>query len=237
MSMTLDQEKKEIALKGKIRDFVFGIQDGLISTLGLLCGVQSATDNSKTVIITGIAAMFTGALSMATGAFLATKAEKEIFEKELKDQEDYIEEHPYLAHEELLESLNKEGLSRESAYRVVKLFSKQKMVFVRTFQEKVLGMSSSEMSRPFLSALVMYLSFVIGAAVPIIPYFLFNVDQGVWVSVGVSAMTLFSVGVFKSWLARKSLIRGGLEFLLVACGSAFLGWLVGQFLAPEANLA
>ena len=236
MTSDLENEKKEIALKGKIRDFVFGIQDGLISTLGLLCGVQSATDNSYTVIVTGIAAMFTGALSMATGAFLAAQAERQIFEKELKDQERYIDEHPFLAHEELLEALNQEGLSRESAYRVVKLFGKQKMVFVRTFQEKVLGISATEVSRPFLSAIVMYFSFVIGAFFPIFPYLLMDVDQGVWVSIGLSGVVLFVVGGFKSYLAKKSRFLGGLEFLLVAFGSAGVGWLIGHFLAPGANL-
>lgn len=236
MPTELDREKKDIILKGKIRDFIFGVQDGLISTLGLLCGVQSATDDSRTVIITGIAAMFTGALSMATGAFLSTQAEKQIFEKELKDQERYIEDYPYEAHEELLEALNKEGLPRESAYRVVSLFGKQKLVFLRTFQEKVLGLSSTEMSKPFLSACVMYLSFVLGAAIPIFPYLIFNVDTGVWWSVAASGVSLFIVGALKSRFADKSAFRGGLEFLLVALGSAGVGWLVGQFLAPGAHL-
>ena len=232
MNTQLDKEKAEIALSGRVRDLVFGVQDGLISLLGLLCGVQSATDDSHVVIITGFAAMFTGALSMATGAYLSTQAEKEIFEKEIKEEEKFVKGHPFLAHEALVEELSKEGFSHEKACDLAKIFSRHKVAYLKTFQEKVLGLGAANLSKPFLSAVVMYFAFVLGAFVPIFPYFIFNVDQGVWVSVGLSAGALFLFGVFKSYLAQKSLWRGGLEFLLIALVSAALGWGVGQFLAP-----
>lgn len=228
-------EKKEIALTGKIRDFVFGMQDGMISTLGLLCGVQGATDNSKTVIITGVAAMFTGALSMATGAYLSTQVEKEIFEKELKDQERYIEKHPSESHQELLEALHQEGLPHESSFRIVKIFGRHKIAFLKTFQEKVMGLNAADVSRPFISAIVIFISFVVGAVFPIFPYFVVNVDSAFWYSIGLSGFALFLVGVLKGHFARKSKLRGGMEFLLVALGSAAVGWLVGHFLAPGAS--
>ncbi|MBI4398608.1 MAG: VIT1/CCC1 transporter family protein [Candidatus Omnitrophica bacterium] len=232
MTLDLAQEKREIAMTGKVRDFIFGIQDGLISTLGLLCGVQSATDNSKTVIIAGVAAMLTGALSMAASAFLSTQAQKEIIEKELKEEEEYAGQKPDLAHRELTDALHQEGLGRESASRVVKLFSKHKFVFIREFQEKVFGMSPVEMSRPLLSAVVIYVSFVLGAAVPIAPYFFFNADMGLRFSIFFSASLLFAVGMLKNYLAKKSMLAGGMEFLIVAAGSAALGWVIGRLIIP-----
>ena len=81
MSTPLEGKKKTIEVKSQIREFVFGIQDALISTVGLLAGVQTATSNNRYVIISGLVAAFTGALSMATGSYLSSKAQKEIFEK------------------------------------------------------------------------------------------------------------------------------------------------------------
>ena len=125
--------------KIRAREFVFGIQDGLLSTVGLLSGVSAATENRAIVLLTGIAAAITGGVSMATGSYLAARTEQEIFEKELLDQQRLAAPQPHLAQEALLESLVAEGLDRPSAYRVVQLFSRHRDLLLRTVQEKVLG--------------------------------------------------------------------------------------------------
>src|SRR5918999_5575567 len=109
----IEQKKELIEGRARIREFVFGIQDGLISTVGLLAGVQGATENNIVVIITGLTAMFSGAISMAAGSYLSSGAQKEIFDKELADAEQLAENEPYMAAEGLLKALGEEGLSRE----------------------------------------------------------------------------------------------------------------------------
>src|SRR5678815_6116380 len=101
---TIQQKKQVIESRSRIREFVFGIQDGLISTVGLLAGVQGATENNVVVIITGLTAMFSGAISMAAGSYLSSSAEKDIFDKELRDAEVLAEKEPYLAAEGLLKA-------------------------------------------------------------------------------------------------------------------------------------
>lgn len=115
----LGGKKREIERKIRVREFVFGIQDGLISTVGLLSGISAATDNRRLVVLTGLAAAVTGGISMAAGSYLSSRTEQQLFEKELADQERLASEEPYLAKEALLESLAAEGLDRPSAYRVV----------------------------------------------------------------------------------------------------------------------
>jgi len=81
MGLAAFEEKKEIIeSRARIRELVFGIQDGLISTVGLLAGVQGATESATVVIITGLTAMFSGAISMAAGSYLSSNAQKEIFD-------------------------------------------------------------------------------------------------------------------------------------------------------------
>ena len=73
MSLDAIQQKKQIIeSRARIREFVFGIQDGLISTVGLVAGIQSATESNLVVIVTGFTAMFSGAISMATGSYLSS---------------------------------------------------------------------------------------------------------------------------------------------------------------------
>jgi VIT1/CCC1 family predicted Fe2+/Mn2+ transporter len=228
MSLQAIETKREvIESRARIRELVFGIQDGLISTVGLLAGVQGATESATVVIITGLTAMFSGAISMAAGSYLSSNAQKEIFDKELREAEILAEKEPYLAAEGLLKSLSQEGLSREQSYGVVKQLLRQEQVFLRTFQEKVFGLGSAEINQPLKAAMVMGASFIAGALIPIVPYFALQGINALYFSILLSAVTLFVVGVFKGYLAAKSPIISGIQFFAVAVGAAGLGYLIG----------
>ena len=224
---TIEQKKAVIEGRARIRELVFGIQDGLISTVGLLAGVQGATDNSVAVIITGFTAMFSGAISMAAGSYLSSNAQKEIFDKELREAEVLAAKEPYLAAEALLKSLSQEGLPREQSYRLVKLLLRERDVFLRTFQEKVFGLGSAKINDPLKGAMVMAASFVAGALIPIVPYLILGGAEALYGSAALSAATLFGVGVLKGYLAAKSPLVSGVQFFVVAVGAAGLGYLIG----------
>ena len=235
----IEQKKVLIEGRARIREFVFGIQDGLISTVGLLAGIQGATESKAVVIITGLTAMFSGAISMAAGSYLSSTAQKDIFDKELREAELLAEREPYLAAEGLLKSLSQEGLSREQSYSIVKQLLRQEQVFLRTFQEKVFGIGSAELNQPLKAAMVMGLSFIIGALVPIFPYFMLAGWAALYVSVAISALTLFAVGAFKGKLAAQSQFESGAQFFLIAVSAAGLGFAIGlvvQYFFPEITL-
>jgi VIT1/CCC1 family predicted Fe2+/Mn2+ transporter len=223
----LAARKRVLERKIRAREFVFGIQDGLLSTVGLLSGVSAATENRAIVLLTGIAAGITGGVSMATGSYLAARTEEEIFEKEFLDQERLAASQPYLAQEALLESLVAEGLDRPSAYRVVQIFSRHRELLLRTVQEKVLGLGSADISQPVKAGVVMFLAFVIGAAIPLAPLVLVGGRSALPLSWALSVVVLLGVGILKGILTGRPLLRSGLEFATVALGSALVGWLVG----------
>src|SRR6266545_2818832 len=214
MALEVIQQKKQvIESRARIREFVFGIQDGLISTVGLLAGIQGATENNVVVIITGLTAMFSGAISMAAGSYLSSGAQKEIFDKELADAEQLAAREPYLAAEGLLKALGEEGLSKEQSYRMVKVLTQERNVFLRTFQEKVFGLGSAEINQPLQAALVMGLSFIIGAFVPIV---ILSRIPALYLSGLLDGITLFAVSAFKGHLAGKSKFISDLEFFVIA---------------------
>jgi len=236
----IEQKKELIESRARIREFVFGVQDGLISTVGLLAGVQGATKSSTVVIITGLTAMFSGAISMAAGSYLSSSAEKDIFDKELREAEVLADKEPYLAAEGLLKALNQEGLAREQSYNIVKVLLHEERVFLRTFQEKVFGLGSAEINRPLQAALVMAASFVIGAFVPILPYLALTGQTALFLSIGLSGLALFAVGFVKGRLAAQSPVRSGAQFFGIALGAALLGYGIGlvvQHFFPDVSVA
>jgi len=228
--MSLDeiqQKKQVIESRARIREFVFGIQDGVISTVGLLAGVQGATENNIVVIITGLTAMFSGAISMAAGSYLSSGAQKEIFDREIGEAEKLAEREPYMAAEGLLKALGEEGLSKEQSYQMVKVLIQQRNVFLRTFQEKVFGLGSAEINRPLQAALIMGLSFVVGAIVPILPYMFLSGVMALYLSSLLGGVTLFVVGALKGQLAGQSPFLSGFKFFLIAVSAAVAGYLIG----------
>lgn len=176
---------------------------------------------------------------MAAGSYLSSGAQKEIFDKELREAEKLAEREPYMAAEGLLRALGEEGLSKEQSYRMVKVLSQERNVFMRTFQEKVFGLGSAEINRPLQAALVMGLSFVLGATIPLLPYMISSGLTALYISALLGGITLFGVGAFKGKLAGKSVVLSGLEFFLVAVGAAGAGYLIGlvvQYFFPGVNI-
>jgi VIT1/CCC1 family predicted Fe2+/Mn2+ transporter len=227
---TVASKKESIERKGRVREVVFGVQDGLLSTLGFVAGLHGATADTHIVLLAGLVEMVSGAMSMAAGAYLSSQAEVEVYEREIADERRRFEEEPYLASEELLVALTDEGLSREQAYRVVSLIQADKKSLLKTFQEKVLGLGHVDPDRPLTSALVIGVWFVLGSAVPLAPYFFLPHYAALSVAVVLSTLGLFGIGAAKAALTGASWWRSGLEFLGIAAGAAGLGYLFGLLL-------
>jgi VIT1/CCC1 family predicted Fe2+/Mn2+ transporter len=231
-----EEKRRRIETRGRIREFVFGIQDGLISTVGLVAGMQAAGTSRFVILMAGSAAVLSGAFSMSAGAYLSAKAEKEIFDRELKQEAGFVEREPWLAQEGLLESLHREGLTREASYRVVKLLHAQKSVFVATFQEKVLGLGSADVNNPVKGALVMALSFILGGVIPVVPFVFLPLDVALLMAAALACIALFAVGMFKGRLAGQSLGRSGLEFFAIALAATAIGYGIGFLLEKLAGV-
>lgn len=230
-----EEKRKRIEAKSRIREFVFGIQDGLISTVGLLAGMQAAGSSRFVILMAGAAAVLSGAFSMAAGAYLSSRAEKEIFDHELEKEARFVETEPYLAQEGLLQALHREGLPREASFRIVKLLHQEKAVFITTFQEKVLGLGTADVNRPLKAALVMALSFILGGVIPLTPFFVLPQQAALLLSVALAGACLFGVGVFKGRLAGQPWGRAGLEFLAIALAASGIGYGIGYLLEQIAG--
>jgi len=230
MIKPLQERREAIERKSQVREVVFGVQDGLISTMGFVAGLHGAIADNRLVLLGGLVEMVAGAFSMAAGAYLATKAEREVIQREVRVETERFEEEPYLAQEALLRALEEEGLARDKAYRVVRLFTDERHAFLKTFREKVLGVGSLEGPLPLWAATLMGLSFAAGAFVPLLPYLVFAEYTALWVAIGATSVALFGIGVAKALLAELSWWRSGLEFLAVAMGAAGVGYLVGWLL-------
>jgi vacuolar iron transporter family protein len=226
-------QKRLFERLSNVREIVFGVQDGVLTTAGVLCGLSGAVSSHGQVALAALASTAAGALSMGAGAYLGTRAEVEVVSAELERVREQTAQKPYVMQEGLLQEFAKEGLSREAAYRIVTLLSSSQAALISTAEVKMYGLGTGLLGNPTLDGLVMGLAFMVGALVPLLPYMLVSVRRlDLASALGATAVVLFGVGYFEGWLADKSRWNAGLRFMLIALGAAAIGYLVGLAISP-----
>ncbi len=226
-----EEQRRVFGRLASLREIVFGIQDGVLTTAGVLAGLSGAVPQRSQVILAALASTAAGALSMGAGAYLGTRAETEVIRSELRRAREEVRDEPYLVQESLLDALAKEGLSREAGYRVVTLLSSAPQALYATAEEKIYGLSNAS----FADGLLMGAAFLVGALVPLLPFiFIPSPREGLIAGIAMTALVLFAVGYFVEGRlsdARYPLIAG-LRFLSIAIGAAIVGYVIGRLISP-----
>ena len=227
-TIEVDKERFRVANLGRLREVVFGAQDGILSTVALVTSVAVAIGDGATVLVAGLAAALAGMISMATGAYLGSRAEQDVQRAEIAREALELEENPAEEFAELVVVLQREGRSFEEANALASEIAQDKEAWLRTLVEKELGISAEETTSPVKDALVMGVSFVIAAAIPIVPYLVFTGGTAIAVSVSGALVGLFILGMGKGRLVSKSPILQGLEILVIGAVSAAIGFVLGD---------
>ena len=227
----LDREPFHVANLGRLREVVFGAQDGIISTVALTTSVAIAVGNTGTVLVAGLAAAAAGMISMAAGAYLGSRAEEDVREAMIAREIRGLEEKPAEELAELVILFQREGNTYDDAVHLANEIASNETLWLNTLLEKKLGISPDLGGSPLKDAAVMCVSFGASAIIPIIPFLFLAVGPAaIGLSVGLSLTGLFALGLAKGRLVRKSPILQGLEILGIGAASAALGYGLGELL-------
>ena len=218
-----------------IRNVIYGVNDGLTATLGVLAGVGGATVNPRVVLIGGLSAMVASGVSMAGGAYLASKSQREVFEGQLAREAAEIEAMPDLERAELVRIYRSKGLTPAEAETIVGRITQDKKVWLETQAREELGLDRTQFENPAREALVAGISTLVGGVIPVAGYLLGRLLLGAMLSgLGalviafvVSAAFLFGIGSARSFFTGKGGVRSGVEMLAVGTLVAALTYLVG----------
>ena len=223
----IDRERWRVARLGRLREVVFGAQDGLLSTVALVTGVAVAVENQTTILVAGLAAALPGMLSMATGAFLGSRAEQDVQRAEIAREAKELEENPAEELAELVVLYQREGKTYQEARHLADEIAEDKDLWLRTLVEKELGISPDDTTNPMKDALTMGVAFILAAIIPILPHFFMEGGPAIGVSIGAALTGLFFLGVGKGRLVQRSPLLQGLEILAIGAVSAGIGFALG----------
>ncbi len=214
----------------RLREFILGWQDGLVNVLGIILGVAAATNDTRIVIIAGLAATFAESISMAAVAYTSTKAEIDYYHSQLKKEKEWIENRPDDERAEVYEVYYRKGFRGKLLQQIVKKITSDKKVWLDFMMNEELQLEKPAADKPVQDGILVGVSAVIGSLIPLIPFIGLTVQQAVPASVGISLVALFAVGYIKAQKTVGTPWKEGLEMMVIGGLAAAVGYAVGTVL-------
>lgn len=222
-------EAARIERLSRVREFVLGAQDGLLVPLGVVTGMAAANPGRSAILVAGFAEAVAGCIAMGGGSFLASEAEEALYAAEIADEGREVEEHLDREVAELAIVLESEGLGRDAAERVAEGLSQNPNVFLRTKVQKELGLSPDVGGAALGDALVVGLTYLGAAIIPLWPYAVLPLmAPALIVSIACTLVALFVLGIAKGTIARQRRGFAGAQVLVIGGVSAAVGFGIGH---------
>lgn len=215
-----------------LRAAVLGANDGLVSNLSLVMGVAGASLDGRTVLITGIAGLLAGAISMALGEWLSVQSSRELYSHQIAVEESEIAANPAEEAEELALIYEARGLQRDQAHQLASQILSNPDSALQTLAREELGIDPEELGgSAWEAALTSFVLFAIGAIVPVIAFTFLTGMTAVAVSIAFSTVGLFILGAVITLFTGRGVVYSGMRmviFGLIAAAVTFgIGRLIG----------
>jgi VIT1/CCC1 family predicted Fe2+/Mn2+ transporter len=216
------------------RDIILGVNDGLISTFLLVAGVSGSGLSSTDILLTAIAGALAGAVSMASGEFIATKSQNEVMKGEIKLERTHIRENKKDELGELTELLQVIGITSANPGlidQLVAYYDNDNNALLKLMIALEFGVVEDEERSPITAALVSGFLFTLGSLPSVLPFAIENVTakMGLVCAAVATTLSLFLVGGIKTWATRGNCWNAAAENLIVAGLGGLVAYFVGKF--------
>ncbi len=210
-----------------LSNLILGGQDGLVNVLGVILGVAAASNDGRIVLAGGLAATFAESISMAAVAYTSKMAEKDHYVAELAREKREIKEVPEMEVAEIREIYKAKGFSGKLLEDITTHITSNEKIWLATMMREELGLSPIKTKDVILGSLIVGVSALVGSFIPLVPFFFLSVKNGIGVSLAVSVLALFVVGVYKAKTTVGRPIRSGIELTIIGMGAALVGYGIG----------
>ncbi|MFN2448484.1 MAG: VIT1/CCC1 transporter family protein [Candidatus Baltobacteraceae bacterium] len=225
-------QRRTLERQRSVRELVFGVQDGILTTLGIATGIGVAEGKNWFVLISGLLALLAGALSMGVGEYLGGKAEREVVQAAIDMEREEMATNPHDEFAEQVAYYKLKGFSSEEAHTIVLRLSQNPEIYLYEMMRDEFGIDPRIAEQTSLRpAFQMAASFAAGALLPLVPYFF--AWRGFWtlgVSLGLAVTGLFGIGYYAGTLTNRVNWHKGLEIVAYGMVVFAISWAVGWLL-------
>ena len=218
-----------VGRSGTLRAVIFGVSDGLVSNLALVMGIAGASQGQGPfVLLAGIAGLLAGAFSMAAGEYISMQSQRELFERQIALEKAELEAMPEEEEAELAEVYRSKGFTQAEADTIAKRMIADPEHALDTLVREELGLDPDELGSAWGAAIGSFVSFGVGALVPVIPYVVTTGGAAFIAAIALSLAALFAVGAGVSLLTGRGLLFSGGRQVLIGAAAAIVTYLVGH---------
>lgn len=211
---------------GWLRPAVFGAMDGLVSNLALMTGVAGGGTSRQAVIIAGLAGLAAGAFSMAAGEYTSVASQRDLVLAEVELEREELRLNPVDEQAELADRYVARGVDRELADEVARQLSDDPDQALEIHARDELGIDPGDLPSPVVAAVSSFVSFALGAVLPVLPYLLGAAE--LWPAVLVALGGLFGCGALVARVTTRSWWFSGLRQLCLGGAAAGVTFLLGN---------
>jgi vacuolar iron transporter family protein len=228
------QQRRTLEKQRSVREIVFGVQDGILTTLGIITGVGVAEGDRSAVFISGFLALLAGSLSMSVGEFLGRKSEREVIQATIQMEKREMAADPQAEFAEQVAYYKLKGFSADEAQMIVRRLTQHPDIYLYEMMRDEFGIDPREAQNEGLRGPIsMGASYAVGSLLPIIAFLLpVAMSVSTLVSLGFAAAGLFGVGYYAGTLSERNPFAKGLEVALYGCAVFIISYLAGHYIPP-----
>lgn len=225
-------EKRHRSVGGNaLRAAVLGGNDGLVSNFSLVMGIAGATGGQSEVLLTGLAGLLAGALSMALGEWISVKSSQELYENQMQLEMEELQTNPEDEAKELALIYASKGIPAEQANQMAQAILADKDKAHEVLVKEELGINPEDLKGSAMeAAITSFVLFAIGAIIPVIPFFFFGGVKGILFSAILSAAGLFIIGAAITLFTGRSIWFSGFRQVTFGLAAAAVTFGIGKWI-------
>ena len=215
-----------------LRAGTLGANDGLLSVYSLVMGVAGAGVAKREILVTGVAGLLAGALSMALGEWISVQSSRELYERQIDIERQELADTPEEEMEELALIYQAKGLPPEQARATAeRIISGGGDAALDTLVREELSIDPKELGgSAWVAAITSFGLFSLGAILPVLPFVFFAGTAGIIASSAASVVGLFAIGALTTLMTGKNTILYGFRHVLIGLAAAAVTFGIGRLI-------
>lgn len=227
MTAVIDHHHADVS-GGWLRAATFGAMDGLVTNIALIAGVGGGGVGRHTLILTGVAGLVAGAISMGIGEYTSVRTQNEQVGAELAKELHELTVNPDGEADELVAMWVARGLPVKLARQVAEVIKLDPQQALRVHAQEELGVVPDELPSPWTAASSSFVAFSIGALIPLLSY-LCGADD-LWLALAIGGLGLFVAGAVVARFTARPWWSGGLRQLALGALAALITYGIGTLI-------
>lgn len=211
---------------GWLRAAVLGANDGIVSVAGLVVGVAASGSSHDTVLLSGVAGLVAGAMSMAAGEYVSVQSQADTEKADLRQEKQELADDPHTELTELAHIYVRRGLTPTLAHQVAEQLTAHDALGAHARDE--LGITETLRARPVQAAMTSAAAFTVGALVPLAAVLLAPVGNVGEATIAVTLASLFASGALAAYAGGAPLLRGALRVGFWGAMAMAASYLIGN---------